>query len=249
MDLIVPQWPAPDNVRACFTTRGGGVSQGVYQGLNLGAHVADSLDHVRQNRTALREHLGLDSEPLWLNQVHGVDLFTLHEGEAPIEPPIADAAMTRSTGRALTVMTADCLPVFFCDKSGTVIATAHAGWRSLCHGVLEKSVAAMAVNPEDILVWMGPAIGPAAFEVGDEVRLAFMQQDPAAELAFKPAGTSGKWLADLWLLATQRLNAIGVTAIYGGGLCTYSDAERFYSYRRSGQTGRMSGLLWLMPKN
>ena len=139
--------------------------------------------------------------------------------------------------------------MFFCDNAGTRVGLAHAGWRSLCHGVLEKSVDAMAVNPEDILVWMGPAIGPAAFEVGDEVRQAFLQQDPAAESAFKPAALSGKWLADLWLLATQRLNAIGVTAIYGGGLCTYSDAERFYSYRRSGQTGRMSGLLWLMPKN
>lgn len=249
MDLILPQWPAPANVRACFTTRDGGVSQGVYQGLNLGAHVADSPEHVRLNRDLLRKHLALDSEPLWLDQVHGVDLFVLEDGALPMQAPTADAAMTRSVGRALTVMTADCLPVLFCDQAGSVIATAHAGWRSLCHGVLEKSVAAMAVNPEDILVWLGPAIGPAAFEVGDEVRQAFLQRDPLADAAFKPSGQPGKWLADLWLLARQRLNAIGVTAIYGGGLCTYTDAERFYSYRRSGQTGRMSGLIWLQPKN
>ena len=249
MDLIYPQWPAPAHVRACFTTRSGGASQGIYQGLNLGAHVDDLPEHVMQNRSLLREHLGLASEPLWLNQVHGVDVFRLQEMSPPGVPPTADAAMTRCVGQALTVMTADCLPVLFCDRAGSVIATAHAGWRSLCFGVLENTLLSMQEAPADVLVWMGPAIGPDAFEVGEEVRQAFMQQDPAAISAFKPAGQVGKWLADLWLLARQRLNALGVTSIYGGGLCTYTDSERFYSYRRSGQTGRMSGLLWLLPKN
>lgn len=245
MDLIRPQWPASTRVHACFTTRDGGVSEGVYDGLNLGDHVADAPQAVAQNRRLLCQALGLTSEPLWLEQVHGIEVFHC-QGPAPFPPPRADAAVTRLTGQALTVMTADCLPVLLCDQAGTVVATAHAGWRGLCDGVLEQTVQAMGVPGAQLLAWLGPAIGPSAFEVGDEVRAAFMAQDPAAVTAFRPH-VPGKWWADLPLLARQRLARVGVAQVYGGDLCTHSDARRFYSYRRDGQTGRMAGLIWLTP--
>jgi YfiH family protein len=246
MALIHPDWPAPSPVQAVFTTRDGGSSTGVYAGLNLGLHVADLEANVVENRRQLREQLQLTQEPVWLNQVHGVQVWDANQPLSD-EPPTADAAVTTQPGVPLTVMTADCLPVLFCNKAGTVVASAHAGWRSLCHGVLENTVAAMGVEPADILVWLGPAIGPAAFEVGGEVRAAFIEQDSAAGAAFirHDAGGADKWLADIFLLARQRLIRAGVNAIYGGGICTYSDPERFYSYRRDGQTGRMSGLIWL----
>lgn len=245
MDLIRPRWPASTRVHACFTTRDGGVSEGVYDGLNLGDHVADAPQAVAQNRRRLCQALGLTSEPLWLEQVHGIEVFHC-QGPAPFPPPRADAAVTRLTGQALTVMTADCLPVLLCDQAGTVVATAHAGWRGLCDGVLEQTVQAMGVPGAQLLAWLGPAIGPSAFEVGDEVRAAFMAQDPAAVTAFRPH-VPGKWWADLPLLARQRLARVGVAQVYGGDLCTHSDARRFYSYRRDGQTGRMAGLIWLTP--
>ncbi|GAA4503206.1 peptidoglycan editing factor PgeF [Pseudaeromonas paramecii] len=244
MDLIRPQWPAPARVQACFTTRDGGISQGVYAGLNLGNHVADAPADVAQNRQHLRQMLGLASEPLWLEQVHGTAVFDC-QAVAPQQPPRADAAITRLPGQALTVMTADCLPVLLCDEAGSVVATAHAGWRGLCDGVLEQTVQAMGVPGEQLLAWLGPAIGPKAFEVGDEVRAAFLARDPAAVAAFHPH-VPGKWWADLPLLARQRLASVGVGQVSGGDLCTHSDAQRFYSYRRDGQTGRMAGLIWLM---
>lgn len=256
MDLIRPDWPAPSRVQAVFTTRLGGVSEGVFAGLNLGAHVDDDPRRVAENRRQLRERLQLNQEPVWLTQVHGTEVYPVQGlAEAqPAIPPQADAAMTRLPGVPLTVMTADCLPVLFCDRAGSVVATAHAGWRGLCEGVLEQTVAAMGVSASEILAWLGPAIGPSVFEVGDEVRAAFLAQDPAAVEAFVPgssvSGTSrGKWLADLYHLARQRLNGVGVTQIYGGQYCTFSDPTRFYSYRRDGQTGRMSGLIWLMAQN
>lgn len=244
MDLIMPDWPAPDVVQACFTTRAGGVSQGVYAGLNVGAHVGDEPAAVANNRQQLQHHLQLAQMPLWLNQVHGTDVYELLAGAYPVQPPTADAAVCRVRGAALSVMTADCLPVLFCDTEGRVVASAHAGWRGLCHGVLEKTVTGMAVEPAAILAWLGPAIGPEAFEVGDDVRQAFVGVDSSASTAFVALG-GGKWLANLYLLARQRLNRIGVQRIYGGDLCTYSDRSRFYSYRRDGQTGRMTGLIWL----
>lgn len=255
MDLIYPDWPAPAWVQACFTTRGGGVSEGVYAGLNLGAHVADDPAAVAANRHQLRELLHLSQEPVWLNQVHGTVVYPVDSTRAaqPVTPPTADAAVTRLPDVALTVMTADCLPVLFCDRAGTVVATAHAGWRGLCDGVLEQTVAAMGVAADQILAWIGPAIGPSAFEVGTEVRARFLQQDPSAASAFAPSTLSSsegdKWFADLFLLARQRLVSAGVVEIYGGDQCTYSDPEQFYSYRRDGQTGRMSGLIWLMAQN
>ena len=261
MDLIRPDWPAPSRVQAVFTTRLGGVSEGVFAGLNLGAHVDDDPRCVAENRRQLREQLQLNQEPVWLTQVHGTAVYPvpgLTEAQ-PAIPPQADAAMTRLPGVPLTVMTADCLPVLFCDQAGSVVATAHAGWRGLCEGVLEQTVAAMGVSSSEILAWLGPAIGPSAFEVGDEVRAAFLAQDPAAVEAFVPGSSApgssvpgasrGKWLADLYRLARQRLNGVGVTQIYGGQHCTFSDPTRFYSYRRDGQTGRMSGLIWLTAQN
>lgn len=255
MGLIYPDWPAPVQVQACFTTRQGGESLGVFAGLNLGAHVADDPAAVAANRHQLRESIHLSQEPVWLNQVHGTIVYSVDSVLAaqPAVPPTADAAVTRLPDVALTVMTADCLPVLFCDRTGTVVATAHAGWRGLCDGVLEQTVAAMGVAADQILAWFGPAIGPNAFEVGGEVRACFMQQDPAAASAFVSSTLSAseddKWFADLFLLARQRLMSAGVTQIYGGELCTYSDPEQFYSYRRDGQTGRMSGLIWLMAQN
>ena len=245
MDLIRPEWPAPANVQAAFTTRQGGVSHGVYQGLNLGLHVADDPQLVVQNRQLLTQQLALPAAPIWLEQVHGTDVL---RAETPLAtPPQADAAVTTTIGLPLTVMTADCLPVLFCDKAGTVVATAHAGWRGLCAGVLEKTIAAMQVAPDEILAWIGPAIGPSAFEVGDEVKAAFVAHDPQAAAAF--VAHQDKWLADLFMLARQRISAAGVSATYGGSQCTYNDAQQFYSYRRDGQTGRMAGLIWLTIKS
>ena len=244
MGLIQPDWPAPDNVRAFFTTRDDGFSSGAYRGLNLGAHVGDDPVLVNQNRQHLQYLLGLKHQPLWLSQVHGTEVLTAET--LMTTPPVADATVTVQSELTLTVMTADCLPVLFCDKAGTVVATAHAGWRGLCAGILEKTIAAMQTDPGDILAWIGPAIGPATFEVGDEVKAAFVEHAQEAELAFKPC--NNKWLANLFLLARQRMNAAGVTSIYGGDTCTYSDADRFYSYRRDGQTGRMAGLIWLSAK-
>ena len=251
MDLISPDWPAPARVQACFTSRQGGVSDGAFAGLNLGAHVDDDPQRVAENRRQLRAQLQLTQEPIWLTQVHGTKVYPVREAaEAqPAIPPQADAAVTRLSGVPLTVMTADCLPVLFCDRAGSVVATAHAGWRGLCEGVLEQTVAAMGSSSSEILAWLGPAIGPLAFEVGDEVWSAFVAQDPAAAEAFVPGASRGKWLADLYRLARRRLNGVGGTQIYGGQHCTFSDPSRFYSYRRDGQTGRMSGLIWLMAQN
>ena len=238
--FILPDWPAPASVRALQTTRLGGVSPAPWDSLNLGDHVGDDPLRVAANRALVQ--LELPGTPCWLQQVHGVTVVDAALAQPGSE---ADAAVARVAGAVCAVMTADCLPVLFCNRAGTVVAAAHAGWRGLLAGVLEASIEAMAVPGEEILVWLGPAIGPQAFEVGDEVRAAFVAHDPSADLAFR-AGLPGKWLADLELLARQRLQAAGVTAIYGGGLCTVNDPERFFSYRRDGQTGRMASLIWLV---
>lgn len=239
MEFIVPDWPAPANVRALSTTRSGGVSLGPYASLNLGDHVADDPAVVAENRARLRKHL--PAEPLWLKQVHRADVA---DADSAFGVPEADAAAARKAGKVCAVLTADCLPLLLCDQAGTVVAAAHAGWRGLAGGVIEAAVAAMAVPPDEILAWLGPAIGPAAFEVGGEVRDAFLAFDPTAEAAFAPKD-GGKWLADIFLLARQRLGKIGVKSVHGGGLCTYTDGSRFYSYRRDGATGRMASLIWL----
>ncbi|MHB1245217.1 MAG: peptidoglycan editing factor PgeF [Sulfuriferula sp.] len=238
-DWITPDWPAPARVKALVTTRTGGTSAAPYAGLNLGDHVGDDPANVAQNRTILRA--ALPSEPVWLQQVHGIRVLNADGDIASTE---ADASVTRRAERVCVVLTADCLPVLFCDVEGNVVAAAHAGWRGLLGGMLEATVAAIHVPGADVMAWLGPAIGAQAFEVGDEVRDAFIAEHPAASAAFV-AHRSGKWLADIYALARMRLQRIGVTRIYGGDACTYTESARFYSYRRDGVTGRMVSLIWL----
>lgn len=240
--LLLPDWPAPPTVRAVTTTRHGGVSTGPYASFNLGDHVGDVPVQVAANRTRLRQTLGLSLEPAWLEQVHGTKVVA---AERVVAPLVADAAYARTPGRACVVMTADCLPVLFCDRMGRRIAAAHAGWRGLVDGVLTATLAHLDCPVGEVLAWLGPAIGPQAFEVGPEVRQAFLTQDSAADHCFQ-LSPAGRWLADLYELARRQLRAAGVTAIYGGGWCTFSEADQFFSYRRdSGCTGRMATLIWL----
>lgn len=245
--FITPDWPAPKNVCALITTRQGGVSEGVYSTLNLGDHVGDDLTAVLNNRALIATRV--NARLLWLKQVHGTRVVNAEDciDSDPAAVPEADASMTRQAGVACTVMTADCLPVLFCDRSGTVVAAAHAGWRGLLDGVLEATIAAMGVPTDELMAYLGPAIGPQAFEVGDEVRSAFVAVSDGAASAFSP-GHAGKWLADIYQLARQRLSAEGMAQVYGGDFCTVSDAARFFSYRRDGQTGRMASLIWLDPR-
>lgn len=239
--LLRPDWPAPARVRAAVTTRAGGISSGPYDSLNLGVHVGDDFNHVLQNRARLRRVLQLSSEPVWLKQVHGTVVARL-----PATPDVleADACCASDAGEVCAILTADCLPVLFCDDAGTVVAAAHAGWRGLLAGVLENTVRAMNCPADRVMAWLGPAIGPQAFEVGSEVREAFITRDPMAAQAFVQ-GRPGKYFADIFLLARQRLQHCGVGRVYGGECCTVSDPLRFYSYRRDGVTGRMASLIWL----
>lgn len=238
-DLIFPDWPAPANVRALQTTRLGGVSVVPYDSLNLGGHVGDDRLKVAANRQLLNPYV--PTEPLWLNQVHGIAVVDAAMASCL---PDADASFARVSGAVCATMTADCLPVLLCDEAGTVVAAAHAGWRGLCDGVIEATVATMQTPPKNLMAWLGPAIGPNAFEVGTEVRAAFISHVGEAELAFRSAADD-KWLGDIYLLAKQRLHKLGVERIYGGGLCTYTDQARFFSFRRDGATGRMASMIWL----
>ncbi len=239
-EAYVPDWEIPANVRALQTTRIGGVSRAPWDGFNLGDHVGDAPDAVAANRALLRAKL--PGDPFWLKQVHGTVAVDVDKWP---EINQGDAAYARQPGKICAVMTADCLPVLFCDRQGAVVAAAHAGWRGLLAGVLESAVGAMQVVPGNILAWLGPAIGPACFEVGREVRDAFVAGDPAAKVAFKSCANEGKWLCDIYLLARQRLQRIGITAISGGEACTVREGDRFFSYRRDGVTGRMASLIWL----
>jgi purine-nucleoside/S-methyl-5'-thioadenosine phosphorylase / adenosine deaminase len=245
-DWIIPDWPAPTKVRAVSTTRNGGISSGVYSSLNLGAHVGDAAESVEQNRRRLCAGLELPAPPRWLEQTHGTRVADLNAGD-PRKLLRADAAIARCANQICVVMTADCLPVLFCESSGQIVAATHAGWRGLAGGVLEATVAAMGAPAEDILAWLGPAIGPSVYEVGEEVRFALMQDQPQAEQAFETT-SRGKWLCDLYLLASQRLRYAGVRHIYGGGFCTFTERERFFSYRRDGECGRMATLIWLQAR-
>ncbi|MFG6207144.1 peptidoglycan editing factor PgeF [Pseudomonas retamae] len=238
MNWLTPDWPAPASVRACVTTREGGVSEAPFDSLNLGDHVDDRPEAVAENRRRLTDHFSI--QPAWLQQVHGITV-------AQADPDVvatADASWTDKPGIACTAMTADCLPALFCDRAGTHVAAAHAGWRGLAAGVLEATLDSLDVAPEDVLVWLGPAIGPQAFEVGPEVREVFISQLPEAATAFVPSNNAGKFMADIYLLARLRLEARGVTAVYGGGFCTVTD-PRFFSYRRASRTGRFASLIWL----
>ncbi len=257
-DWIVPDWPAPPRVRALVTTRNGGVSRPPFDSMNLGGRVGDDVRHVQENRARLRTLL--PAEPHWLRQVHGTRTI---EARQPAAEEEADACVARAPGEVCAVLVADCVPVLLCDRAGSVVAAAHAGWRGLSGGVLESAVAAMRAAPVDLLAWLGPAIGPDAFEVGRDVLDAFTAADFGAAVCFRskppvsndgppvsngaPSGSGGepKWFADLYALARRRLAAAGVRAVSGGGLCAHSDARRFFSHRRDRRTGRQAALIWL----
>ena len=239
-----PDWPAPQGVRALSSLRGepatGGASQGPYAWLNLGAHVGDDPAAVAENRRLLRSRAGLPAEPSWLVQVHGVTVADL-DGVGSQGP--ADAAITRRPGKVCAILTADCLPIVFTTDTGDGVAAAHAGWRGLAAGVIGATVRAMGVPPERLIAWLGPAIGPAHFEVGAEVREAFLRTDSGAGDAFK-ATLMGKFMADLAMLARRQLKNLGVSRIHGGGDCTYAHTDRYFSHRRDGVTGRQATLIW-----
>ena len=240
MAWITPNWPAPPEVRALTTLRQGGASQGPYAGFNLATHVGDDPVAVAHNRRLLCATLALPAEPRWLEQVHStcvVDGNTTFTGAA-------DASYVAERDVVCVALTADCLPVLFCDRAGTRVAAAHAGWRGLLAGILEQTVTALSTDPCTVMAWLGPAIGPTAFEVGDAVRTAFLEVDAGATTAFQPS-PGGRWLADLYQLARRRLQASGVERVYGGEFCTYRDPQRFYSYRREQVCGRMASLIWL----
>ncbi len=240
LDLIQPDWPAPAGVRALSTTRRGGVSRAPFNALNLGAHVGDTAEDVSINRTCLLREAGLPESPRWLSQVHGSRVLP---ADRVRDAPEADAIWTRHAQVVCAVLTADCLPVLLCDDAGAVVAAAHGGWRGLADGVLESTVRAMDVDGARLIAWIGPAIGPSRFEVGDEVRLAFERADQDCGGCFV-ATRPGHWLADLAGLAERRLRAAGVERVFRATGCTYSESERFFSYRRDGRTGRMASLIW-----
>ena len=242
--LLRPDWPAPASVRALVSTRGGGVSLGPYRSLNLGSHVGDDPAAVAENRRRLQQCGVLPREPAWLNQVHGLEVLRLGIESAPGQS--ADACWTELAGVPCAVLSADCLPVLFCSRDGRYVAAAHAGWRGLVQGVLEATVAALPVRADALLAWLGPAIGPAAFQVGEEVRAAFVGH--AAEDAAHFVADGARWRADLFALARARLRRAGLNAVYGGGVCTASEPARFFSHRRDGLSGRMASLIWRQPE-
>jgi YfiH family protein len=235
------QWPAPSRVRALMTTRHGGASRGPFASFNLATHCGDDAAAVDANRVALAR----DGAPpvVWLEQIHGVDVI---DAATATGVPRADAAFCRVPARACAVMVADCLPVLICDRAASVVAAVHCGWRGLAHGVLTALLGRLRTPPEELLAWLGPAIGQRRYEVGVEVYEAFARARGAAAVAtgFVRTEKPDKWRADLVALARSELAEFGVTAVHGGGMCTYDD-ERFYSYRRDGRTGRMAALIWL----
>jgi YfiH family protein len=237
-DWIVPDWPAPANVKSLITTRAGGVSRGPFASLNLGLRTTDDAQAVAANRQRLLACL--PQEPKWLRQVHGSDVV---EADSLTDAPEADASVARHPNTVCAVLVADCIPVLLADRAGTVVAIAHAGWRGIARGVIERAIERMALPPEALMAYLGPGIGPRAFEVGGDVRDACLARDPRAEAAFAPHAP-GKWLADLFLLARLALSRAGVVNVHGGTLCTHSDAQRFFSYRRDRVTGRMAAVIW-----
>lgn len=238
--FLTPNWPAPTNVHAACTLRSGGVSAAPYDSFNLAAHVGDDPKAVADNRRLLRSALRLPSEPRWLDQVHSDIVVEASEWS---QPKRADASVARDVGQVCVVLTADCLPVLFCSRDGDRVAAAHAGWRGLAAGILDNTVGSLGLPGHELMAWLGPAIGQSAFEVGDDVRVAFLARDSGAAHAFA-ANARGRWQCDLYELARRNLTQLGVREIYGGDYCTYSDADRFFSYRRDGQCGRMATLVW-----
>ena len=242
-EWLQPEWDAPARVRAFVTTRAGGVSQGEYASMNLGSRSGDDPAHVARNRAIVRDHL--PAMPRWMVQVHGADVADLDRLEDS-QVATADAAIASQPGRVAVVLTADCMPVFIADEAGSRVGVAHAGWRGMASGVIENTVAAIG-PPERLMAWMGPTIGPDAFEVGPEVREAFLKTDPDAGDAFR-SHKPGKFMADLYALARRRLARAGVTRVGGGGFCTFHEPERFFSYRREQKSGRMGAFIWIEPR-
>jgi purine-nucleoside/S-methyl-5'-thioadenosine phosphorylase / adenosine deaminase len=243
-DLIIPDWPAPNNIKAISTTRHGGVSQYPYTQLNLGTHVGDDPHLVSQNRAHITQSLNLPEEPRWLEQVHGTTIIESQHWQQDIK---VDAIFSQQTGHVCAVMTADCLPILLCNQQGDTIAAIHAGWRGLAAGIIEKTIQKFSCEPQEIIAWLGPAIGPSQFEVGLEVYELFVANAPVACEAFKINGPH-HYLADIYLLARQRLEKNNVQKVFGGDFCTVSDEERFFSYRRDGITGRMASMIWITDK-
>lgn len=251
MMFIQPDWPAPVNVRALTTTRQGGVSHGAYASLNLSTRVGDNPQCVAENIDNLMTELQLPTLPLWLTQIHGTTVVNAEQSLPFVE---ADASYTQKANTVCTILTADCLPLLICDRAGTTVTAIHAGWRGLANGIIEATLGhltqTLALSTADLLVWLGPAIGPTVYEVDEPVYMAFTQQDRAAESAFTPT-QEGHWLANLYLLARQRLAKLGITQIYGGNYCTFTEQDKFYSFRRAAlhqePTGRMASLIWIMP--
>lgn len=240
MKLIIPQWRVPKNIKAFSSTRFDGASNGVYRGLNLGTHVGDDESIVFQNRNRLVKHSNMPSNPIWLNQTHSTTVLNI---DSPTESILdADGVFTQQPNVVCSAMTADCLPVLLTNTQGSKVAAVHAGWRGLANGILENAVEKF---DGDVIAWLGPAIGKDAFEVGDDVVNAFVEFDAKAIAAFQPQSLSNKYLTDIGLLATQRLNRVGVQSVYNSNLCTYSDADSFYSYRRDGITGRQATFIWI----
>ena len=245
-DWIIPHWPAPPYVRAYTTTRIGGFSEGAFASMNLGDRTDDNIVAIAKNRNHLNNVLNLPSEPSWLFQSHSNKVVRLYDDTPPNQH--ADASYTTVPDKVCVVLTADCLPVLFCAKDGSAVAAVHAGWRGLANGIVDNTVSTLLhfgkCKPENLIAWLGPAIGPGVFEVGDDVKQAFTSQMPEAKKAFSPI-IEGKWLADIYLLARQRLHRMGVTDIFGGEFCTVTQYEKFYSYRRDRDTGRMATLIWM----
>ncbi|XWY19370.1 peptidoglycan editing factor PgeF [Bisgaard Taxon 45] len=242
MDVIKPNWSAPQHVRAFSTLTSGGYSLPPYASLNLGDHVGDDPNTVKRNRTLLVEALKLPQFPLFLNQIHSTRVLSLPTTGQNRD---ADAVYTHQANQVCLVMTADCLPVLLTHSEGNEVAAVHAGWRGLCHGILERTVEKFQAPTDQLMAWLGPAISQPYFQVGKEVREQFIAQDPDAACAFLPDPVvAEKYLADLYLLATQRLNKLGITQVSGGDYCTFAQKEQFFSYRREQQTGRMATLIW-----
>jgi YfiH family protein len=240
IETVKPAWSSPPQIRACCTTRHGGVSQIPFDSLNLGLHVGDRVDDVLQNRRRLREDLLLPSEPCWINQTHSVEVVTLEQDDNRD----ADAAITREADRIAVVMTADCLPILLCNRAGSEVAAIHAGWRGLQAGVIQSTLAAMHASPQQLIAWIGPGITQASFEVGEEVYAAFVDPEPGAASCFS-VNRPGHWLCDLGGLAESVLRRAGVAEVTRSPHCSYCDAESFYSYRREATTGRMASLIWI----
>jgi len=248
--FIVPDWTVSRCVHAAFALREGGVSAPPFDTLNLGAHTGDAPEAVAENRRRVRQALGLSAEPMWLEQVHGAQVVDLDvdlnadRERLDRERLQADGAVTRQPGRICAIQVADCMPVLFASRDGSAVGAAHAGWRGLAAGILEATISTLGIAASQLLAWMGPAIGPEHFEVGEEVRAAFLAQDAAADSAFT-ANARGRWQCDLYALARRRLETLGVAWVYGGGWSTYGDPARFFSYRRAGRCGRMGAFIWL----